>query len=128
MKINTSIAPCGKYGLLLGRQHYINMVDSDNLLNSKRHFVIYKWSNLQSPITSNNKIINRLITQNTSTIEHAYIPWVAFGNGKFSIIKSYRRVQYEKIMSPMHKWFKDDIELKDWMGEKMFNLFVADLV
>ena len=112
-QIDTSTPPIAKYGLALGRNIYIQLEDSKALFKSKRHFTIFEWSN----------------TFSTDKNLYAYVPWVTFAGGRFRGYKGYYyKVTRHTAMKPMHRWFNSDQELKEWLGDEMFNLLVADLI
>jgi len=56
------------------------------------------------------------------------LPWISYAGGKFSPIKNYKVVKEVHAMKPMHIWFKGDQELRDWLGDEIFSLLVADLM
>lgn len=111
--VDMSIPPIGKYGLLMGRNKYIKLDNVQSLIKSHRTFVLYKWT--KEPIGVYKDL-------------YAYLPWISYAAGKFTILSNHKWVKPTAAMKPMHIWFKSDQELKDWLGDAMFSMLVADLM
>jgi hypothetical protein len=110
-EVDISIPPIAKYGLLMGRNKYIRLDSVQSLIDSKRHFTLYKW-----------------MPDISSRHMYAYLPWITYAGGKFAAVKVTRWVTPNKTMIPMHIWFKGDQELREWLGDAMFSMLVADLM
>jgi hypothetical protein len=109
-----------KYALRLSRNNYVDISSFQNLKKAKRVFDIYKWES---------GIMAKKFGVGANVMISGWQPFLKYENRKWE------KVERDDIhawmggpMLPCHMFFKDVLELKEWLGEKTLDkLFVEFL-
>lgn len=130
-----------RYGLRLSTDGYTDLTSGEHLVKSGRTFVIFKW---ESAIEFE-KIVGKLkknecgvpiVVRDTVSIPDTgmWLPLLRFGAGKWKKVTEEQRfyfqkkLDYKNVMTPMHMFFKDDIEFKEWLTTPLYNKLIIDLI
>lgn len=106
---------------------YADLSSFSTIMRSKRSFLLYKWDP------------NAKLEDSFGYHMGTYVPWVYYTNNKWArfvydqkkLIKFSRRrgkmVSYH-IMQEGHLHFKNEQELKDWLGEEFYTDLICDMI
>lgn len=132
--------PFGQYGLRLVNMKYIPnndmrkwindyarkkdhrlftttiQLDIEYLLKHRKAFYLYKWTT------------DFWDKKTNLSPQAAYAPWIIYKSGKFRKVGCSAYQHIIRALIPMHKWFKDEKELINWLGEEHYNRIFTDLL
>lgn len=130
-----------RYGLKLATDTYTDLTSGEHLVKANRTFAIFKWESAVefektvAKLKKNESGVPVVVRDTVSIPDTGmWLPILRFTGGKWRKIteeqKYYlqKKINYKDVMTPMHMFFKDDKEFKEWLTTPLYNSLIIDLI